>query len=99
MVDDNITSQVVVTSPVTELLPVTALLLGASALVPLLITLDFTSRDYFAQLSSAVYSVEGDRKEPKIALRRIGYADGGEITPERLSRQLNIRKNLRNFRF
>ena len=91
--------EVLVASPVTKVLPLTALLLGASSLTPFLLSLDIVGDDFFTRFSTAAYHVKGDTAQPDVMLVRIGDIQGNEISPEELSKKIDIQQPLRNLRF
>ena len=99
LVDRQVNYDVSVAAPVTNVLPVTALLLGISSLTPLLLSLDIVGSDFFTRFSTAVYKVEGHATQPEIKLVRIGDVQGGEISEQELLNQIDVQQPLRNLRF
>lgn len=99
LVNRSLNYEAVVSSPVTKVLPLTALLLGASSLIPLLFSLDFTSSDFLTRFSTAVYQVSGPLNEPRINLVRISDLSGEEITTNELLKRMDVERPLRNLRF
>ncbi|MCH9665229.1 MAG: hypothetical protein K0U41_05210 [Gammaproteobacteria bacterium] len=99
LVEDNLDLVVTVTSPTASVLPLTALVLGASALAPLLISIDLAGGDFINRFSSAVYQVNGTLANPQSSLARISDISGKKLDPDDLVNQLDIRSRLDNFRF
>lgn len=99
LLDRQLAYEVVAASPITKILPLTALLLGASALTPFLLSLETAGGDFLTRFSSAVYSVEGSLTQPEISLVRIGDIRGREVSPDELSKQINVQQPLRNLQF
>lgn len=95
----NLDASVTVTSPTTSVLPITALILGASALAPLLISIDIAGGDFINRFSSAVYRVNGTLANPQSSLVRISDVSGKKLDPDDLASQVDIRSRLDNFRF
>lgn len=99
LMEDNLDLIVTVTSPTASVLPLTALILGASALAPLLISIDLAGGDFINRFSSAVYQVNGTLANPQSSLARISDISGKKLNPDDLANQLDIRSRLDNFRF
>jgi uncharacterized protein (TIGR02099 family) len=66
MVSDQVNAKLLVTLPVTNNLPIAALLVGAPAIGGALFLVDKLLGDRVARFASVEYSVEGPWKEPKI---------------------------------
>lgn len=96
LIDRSLNYQVVVSSPITRALPLTALLLGVSGLTPLLLSLDITGSDFLTRFSTATYEVQGHVSRPQIDLIRISDLQGKELTMEDLEKRIDIDQPLRN---
>ncbi|MBE8182719.1 MAG: hypothetical protein HAW61_04265, partial [Candidatus Portiera sp.] len=97
--DDKLDANVIATSPTTSILPITALILGASALAPLLISIDIAGGDFFNRFSSAVYKVNGTLADPQSSLVRISDISGKKLDPNDLANQVDIKSRLDSLRF
>ena len=88
----------VITPSIAQTLPISALLLGASSALPLLLSLQFSGgNDFINQFSSANYRVTGNITSPEVKLVRIGDLNGGGLSPDELSeRALDIKSRLRD---
>ncbi len=88
----------VITPSIAQTLPISALLLGASSALPLLLSLQFSGgNDFINQFSSANYRVTGNITNPEVKLVRIGDLSGGGLSPDELSeRALDIKSRLRD---
>ncbi|MFN2361595.1 MAG: YhdP family protein [Marinobacter sp.] len=72
MVDETLDMRMVVVLPLTQNLPLAALLMGAGAPIGgALFVLDKVLGDPLSKLTSATYSVSGDWDEPEVRLRRV----------------------------
>jgi uncharacterized protein (TIGR02099 family) len=67
MVNDKVDAKVLVTLPVTNNLPLAALLVGAPAVGGALLIVDKLLGDRVARFASVQYRIEGDWQEPKIS--------------------------------
>ncbi len=99
LVNRSLNYQMVVSSPITKTLPLTALLLGFSTLTPLLLSLDIAGSDFLTQFSSATYEVRGSIRQPEIRLTRVSDIQGKELSMEELEERMDIDQPLRNLRF
>jgi uncharacterized protein YhdP len=72
MADESLDMRLVLVLPVTQNLPLAAILMGASAPIGgALFVLDKILGDPLSKLTSATYSVTGSWSEPKVELRRV----------------------------
>lgn len=97
--DDDLDMLVTVTSPTTKVLPLTALLLGASALTPLLLSIDIAGGEFINRFSSATYQIEGTFDNPKSSLAKIGDVSGRNLAPDELLNQADVKSRLDGLRF
>ncbi len=91
--------RVTVSSPTSKILPIAALLLGASSLTPLLLSVDIAGGDFINRFSSAVYNVNGTLKNPQSSLAQISDVSGKKLEPEDLANQVDVQSRLRNLNF
>ena len=91
--------RVTVSSPTSKILPIAALLLGASSLTPLLLSADIAGGDFINRFSSAVYDVKGTLKKPQSSLAQISDVSGKKLEPEDLANQVDVQSRLRNLNF
>ena len=97
--NDNLDLDLIVTSPTTRILPLTALLLGASALTPLLLSIDIAGGDFINRFTSAGYKITGPLSNPEPVLDRIGDISGKNLEPDDLINQADIKSQLDGLRF
>ena len=91
--------RVTVSSPTSKILPIAALLLGASSLTPLLLSADIAGGDFINRFSSAVYNVNGTLNNPQSSLAQISDVSGKKLEPEDLANQVDVQSRLRNLNF
>ena len=91
--------RVTVSSPTSKILPIVALLLGASSLTPLLLSVDIAGGDFINRFSSAVYNVNGTLNNPQSSLVQISDVSGKKLEPEDLANQVDVQSRLRNLNF
>ena len=99
LAEDNLHLTSVVESSTTNILPLTALLLGASSLAPLLLTLDISGGDFLNSFSSAVYLVNGSLADPQASLVSVSDLAGKQLEPDDLVNRFDIKSRLDGFKF
>ena len=91
--------RVTVSSPTSKILPIAALLLGASSAAPLLLSLDLAGGEFINRFSSAVYNINGTLNNPQSSLAQISDVAGEKLEPEDLANQVDVQSRLRNLNF
>lgn len=97
--DRQLNHRVVATSPSSKVLPVAALLLGASSVAPLLLAVDIAGGEFVNSFSSAVYNINGTLSQPQISLILVGDVSGKVLQPDDLTDRINIQESLKKFSF